>query len=94
MHPGDEEIVSILRSSQKIVYYIVNKCDGEEQNLKVIDFYALGVDRLVDISALYGRSVNNLVEEALGNIDNYEEDADKDFIDATIDGVIKNVKEN
>lgn len=27
------------------------------------------------------------------NIDNYEEDADKDFIDLTITGVIKNIKE-
>jgi len=27
------------------------------------------------------------------NIDNYEEDADKEFIDQTIDGVIKNIQE-
>ena len=73
VHPGDEIMVSMLRSCGKEVYYIVNKCDGEEQNLKVIDFYSLGVGDLCDISALYGREVNNLVENALAKVEGYEQ---------------------
>lgn len=75
LHPGDRDIVELLRplaDRGKPVYFIVNKCDGKEQHLKLADFYALGIEPLQDISARYGHGVNPLVEGSLEELDNYE----------------------
>ena len=71
VHPGDEDVVELLRKSGKQILYIVNKCDGKEQSLKTVDFYQLGVPELHDISALYGQGVSDMVEAALVSLPNY-----------------------
>ncbi len=73
VQPTDEEIVALLRKYKKQVYYIVNKCDGAEQNLKAVDFYSIGIGELHDISALYGRATKDLAEQALQALPNYSE---------------------
>ena len=78
LQPVDEEIVDLLRKNRKKVYYAVNKCDGLEQSLKIVDFYSLGVNALYDISALYGREVKDLVEQALQSLPDYKELLDTD----------------
>ncbi|MFN8391542.1 MAG: ribosome biogenesis GTPase Der [Bdellovibrionota bacterium] len=69
---GDRDVVQLLRRYNKQVYYIVNKCDGEEQGLRVADFYQLGIDTLYDCSALHGRRVNVLVETILESLPDYQ----------------------
>lgn len=54
------------------------------------------LSRVIIMQTLYEwdfRPNGNLEEIKQRNIDNYEEDADKEFIDDTISGVKKNVKE-
>lgn len=68
---GDREVVELLRRYPKPTYFVVNKCDGNEQALRKAEFYALGVDPLYDISALHGRRVADLVEEMLHALPNY-----------------------
>ncbi|MCC6932268.1 MAG: ribosome biogenesis GTPase Der [Deltaproteobacteria bacterium] len=75
LQAGDEEIVSILRGYNKTIFYYVNKCDGKEQEEKIYDFYALGVSELKDLSAKYGRNINDVVEETLKTLPDYEEQA-------------------
>jgi ribosome-associated GTPase EngA len=69
---GDRDVVELLRRYNKTVYYIVNKCDGDEQGLRVADFYRLGIDTLYDCSALHGRRVNLLTEMFLQKLPNYQ----------------------
>lgn len=70
---GDKEVVRIMRKYNKKTYYVVNKCDGDEQIAYVSDFYSLGSDELLDISALHGRRVQLLFERILKDLPNYNE---------------------
>ena len=70
--PGDEDVVALLRRYKKSVVYVVNKCDGAEQALRVADFYSLGVPELKDCSALHGRGVHELIETILQELPNYQ----------------------
>jgi len=65
VHPDDEAVVELLRKQDKPVIYIVNKCDGREQIVKTAEYYCLGLDELIDISALHGHGVLSLMGEAL-----------------------------
>lgn len=49
--PFDEDVVKILREIDKPVFYAVNKIDGVEQEIKLYDFYALGLEKLYPLSA-------------------------------------------
>jgi len=49
--PYDREIVAILRSVKKPVFYGVNKIDGAEQEALLADFYRLGIEALYPLSA-------------------------------------------
>ena len=69
--PGDEDVVALLRRYKKSVVYVVNKCDGAEQAIRVADFYSLGVPELKDCSALHGRGVHELIETILAELPNY-----------------------
>lgn len=71
VRPGDEEIVALLRRSAKQVYYLVNKVDGIEQEMKAADFYSLGLEELITVSALRGNAVPAFVERALQSLPNY-----------------------
>ncbi len=68
---GDEDVVAILRRYNKPVYYVVNKCDGDEQALRTADFYQLGIDTIYDCSALHGRRVQLLFRQILEELPNY-----------------------
>lgn len=72
LHPGDKDVVDLLRGAKQKVYFLVNKCDGIEQAALKVDFYELGVDDLIDVSAEQGRGVTQLVENALQGIENYD----------------------
>jgi len=49
--PFDEDIVKILRKINKPVFYAVNKIDGIEQEVKLYDFYTLGLEKIYPLSA-------------------------------------------
>jgi len=69
---NDREVVRILRKYDKPVYYVVNKCDGDEQALRTADFYQLGIETLYDCSALHGRRVQLLFEMVLKSLPNFQ----------------------
>ncbi|WP_448381845.1 ribosome biogenesis GTPase Der [Desulfosoma sp.] len=62
LHPGDRELVDLLRMSQKPVFYAVNKVDGREQSVHVAEFYALGVEKIYPVSAAHGLGVADLLD--------------------------------
>jgi GTPase len=63
--PMDREIADHLRRTAKPVFFVINKIDGEKQEVKKLEFYALGMDPLYTISAEHGRGVGDLIEEIL-----------------------------
>jgi len=49
--PSDQEVVELLRRVNKSVLYVVNKIDGPRQEQNLGEFYALGIEELLDISS-------------------------------------------
>jgi GTP-binding protein len=63
--PFDREIVDILRTVDKPVFYAVNKIDGEEQEASLADFYQLGIEMLYPLSAEHRYGVGDLLDDVV-----------------------------
>ncbi len=61
--PFDEDVVKILRESEKPVFYAVNKIDGIEQEVKLYDFYSLGIEKLYPISAEHRYGISGFLDD-------------------------------
>jgi GTP-binding protein len=71
--PHDRDVVSLLRKVTKPVIYAVNKIDDRKHAAKVLDFHSLGIDKLIDISALQGRRINDLLDSIVEHLPEGEE---------------------
>jgi len=66
---GDREIAELLRRSKKDVFFIVNKIDSPELELKLLaPFWELGVDKLWPLSAEHGYGFTSLMDGLCGYI--------------------------
>ena len=63
--PFDREIVDILRTVDKPVFYAVNKIDGAEQEVSLADFYQLGLESLYPLSAEHRYGVTDLLDDVI-----------------------------
>lgn len=80
LHPLDEMVCNILREREKKFIVVANKVDNEKLQFFVADFYQLGVEEIIPISATHGKNVDILLDKI---IENYVEDEEvKDFIDS------------
>jgi len=61
--PFDEDVVQILRSQKKPVFYAVNKIDGAEQEAKLYDFYSLGIEKLYPVSAEHRYGISDFLDD-------------------------------
>ena len=61
--PGDLDIVSRLRSSGKPIIAVVNKIDASKARAAAVEFFELGLDPVVEVSAEHGVGVSDLLEE-------------------------------
>jgi GTP-binding protein len=77
LHPGDEELVHLLRRSPKPVFYAVNKVDGREQEVHAAEFFGLGLDRIYSVSAAHGYGVRELLDDVVASLpEEWEDDQD------------------
>ncbi len=60
--PLDEEIAGLLRRSRKTVIPVVNKIDYHEMENSKYNFYSLGFDEPLAISASHGRGTGELLD--------------------------------
>lgn len=60
--PGDEEVIGDLRRSGVPFMAVINKIDGEQWEMKSVEFHRLGVEPLHLISAEHGRGVGDLLD--------------------------------
>ena len=61
VNPTDAEAVDLLRRSKKPVFFVVNKVDGDKQELASSEFFSLGLDTLFPISSAHGRGIAELM---------------------------------
>ena len=66
---GDAQLVEHLRRQGKDFHLVVNKIDGVNEDVVLLDFYALGIDNMHPIAASHGRGVRALLEQALAAFD-------------------------
>ena len=62
LHPLDKEIADILRIEEKEAVVVVNKVDNQKMELNLSEFYSLGIEDIVAISAMHGRAVDSLLD--------------------------------
>lgn len=66
----DYRVVGMLRKSQKPVYYVVNKIDGQDLEDRLLaQFYELGAEKLWPVSASHGYGVQTLLDHLVGQLE-------------------------
>ncbi len=73
--PTDEMVMERLRRTAKPVIYTVNKIDHAGREDILGDFYRLGIESLLPVSALHGLGVGELEEQIARHIPRIEETA-------------------
>ena len=63
LNPSDSEIVRMLQSTKKQIYYVINKIDGPKQKESMVEFYQMGVEFLYPISAKHKLGISDLLDE-------------------------------
>jgi GTPase len=88
--PFDYELAKMVRLSEKPVFYIVNKVDGESLETRIYDFYVLGIETLYPVSSEHGYGINDLLDDiSLFLKENYQkiqEDITEDIIKLAVIG--------
>lgn len=74
--PGDQQIFQHLRKIGKPALLVVNKVDGQDENVALADFYGLGQEELFPITATQGRGVRKLIDHVLEGFPPEEEEQD------------------
>ncbi len=86
---ADEAVAEILRRTDKPVLVAANKIDDRRNLVEAYDFYSLGLDTVVGISAIHGLGVGDLLDEviqATGALADDDEDDDDDHLKIAILG--------
>lgn len=68
--PGDREIAAAAREADKPIILAVNKTDDRRARAGAIEFYELGFDPVVEISAEHGEGVGDLLDEVVAQLGN------------------------
>lgn len=58
----DEDIAALLRRTKKPVLLAVNKADNQQRRQEAVDFYTLGLNDPLPISALHGTGTGDLLD--------------------------------
>lgn len=78
--PFDRDLIDWLRVVERPLFYTVNKIDGPEQEDRLYEFYALGIESLFPISAEHGYGVSDFLDEVVKQLPPAIEEADADHI--------------
>ena len=87
---ADEAIAEILRRSDKPVLVAANKIDEKRHENEAYDFYSLGMETVVGVSAIHGLGVGDLLDEIVFRLDaaggDLDFEADSDHLKIAIVG--------
>lgn len=80
LHPNDTEIARLLRESGKKVVWAVNKVDAPTREDRLYDFYRLGVDNILPVSAQTGYEFSELMDRIASLLpESKQDDRDIDY---------------
>ncbi|SFM66883.1 ribosome biogenesis GTPase Der [Thermodesulforhabdus norvegica] len=68
LHPEEKEIVREIRRVEKPLIVAVNKVDGPRQEELVGEFYELGVEEVIPLSAIHGHGVEDLLDRIVDKL--------------------------
>lgn len=71
--PSDEEVATWLHRSNKPVVLAVNKADNRRLREEMYEFYSLGFDEVIPISALHGTGTGDLLDAVVVRFPEREE---------------------
>jgi len=60
--PFDRDLVKMIHEVDKPTFYVVNKIDGIDQEVKLFEFYELGIHKLYPISAEHKYGINDFMD--------------------------------
>ncbi|MEM9397369.1 MAG: ribosome biogenesis GTPase Der [Pseudomonadota bacterium] len=65
LNPVDRQLVNHLREQGRDFHLVVNKIDGQDPEIALSDFHALGIAAIHGIAAAQGRGVRQMIENVL-----------------------------
>jgi len=85
--PSDEEVATWLHRADKPVVLAVNKTDNRRLREDMYEFYSLGFDEVIPISALHGTGTGDLLDAVVSRFPDREEEVfDEDTIRVSVIG--------
>jgi GTP-binding protein len=75
--PFDRDLIDWLRTIEQPVFCTVNKIDGQEQEDRLYEFYALGIASLYPVSAEHGYGVPDLLDDLVKTLPVFEGEDDR-----------------
>ncbi len=63
--PEDIEIAARLRKLNKPIFLLLNKCDHKNARINQTEFYKLGLDKIIPVSAEHGIGFDEVLDETL-----------------------------
>src|SRR5208283_3782718 len=66
LHPADLELAGLLRKSGKKILWAVNKIDSMIKEDRALEFYSIGAEKIVPVSAITGLGIDDLMDAIIG----------------------------
>lgn len=70
LSPLDEEVADMIRRSPRKVFLVANKVDNAGRSAETGEFYALGYEKVYEISAINGSGTGDLLDEVVKEFEN------------------------
>jgi len=74
LNPSDEELANLLRGSGKKILWVVNKVDASNREERILEFYKIGADEVIPVSAVTGYGFDELMDKIISLIPKHEEE--------------------
>ena len=84
--PFDTDIINVLRTTRKPVFYVVNKIDGIEKEAALYDFYTLGIKQLYPVSSEHNYGISDFLDDLIIALPKYVPDQFPDTIRLAVVG--------
>jgi len=65
LNPTDLELAGILRKSGKKILWVVNKIDSMVKESRALEFYSIGAEKIVPVSAITGLGIDDLMDAVI-----------------------------
>ena len=83
---NDIAVRDILRKTKKEVILVVNKIDNNNYKNNKYDFYSLGFEDFIEISAEHRTNLNVLLDKIIENFNDFEEEEEQDILKFSVIG--------